>query len=102
MSQVTYNRNSFYNNTTQVTNYVGYLDFWNGKYILPKGTDTLIIVDDMYTHRPDLLSYDLYGSTQLLWVFMLRSPNIIKDPIWDFVGGIQIYVPSKDTLLGSV
>ena len=101
MSQVTYNRNSFYNTTDQVTNYVSYLDFWKGKYILPRATDTLLQLDDSYTHRPDLLAYNLYGSTQLFWVFMLRNPNVIKDPIWDFVGGIQIYVPTKDTLLGS-
>lgn len=101
MSVVTYNRNSFYYKTPQTNNYVNYLDFWNGYYFLPNNNDTLITLDSSYTHRPDLLAYNLYGATQLFWVFMLRNPNVIKDPIWDFVPGIQIYVPSKDQLLGS-
>jgi len=101
MTVVTYNRNSFYYKTPQTNNYVNYLDFWNGYYFLANANDTLITLDASYTHRPDLLAYNLYGATQLFWVFMLRNPNVIKDPIWDFVPGIEIYVPSKDQLIGS-
>lgn len=100
MTEVTYGGNSFYNTTPQITNYVSYLDFWKGKYVLPRATDSLIVLEDMYTHRPDLLAYALYDSTALFWIFMLRNPDVIKDPIWDFVGGIQIYVPTRDSVVG--
>lgn len=98
---VQYGRYSFYTKTPQVNNYVNYLDFWNGSYILPAASDTLITLDQTYQHRPDLLSYQLYGTVQLFWVFMLRNPDKIRDPIWDFVQGLDLYVPARDRLTGS-
>mgnify|MGYP006267502299 CR=1 FL=1 len=98
MTQVTYEKNSPYYSTSQVTNYVGYLDFWNGQYILPQSTDTQYQLPAAYNLRPDLFSFSLYGTSALWWVFMLRNPNVIKDPVWDFVTGINIYAPSKDSL----
>jgi Base plate wedge protein 53 len=101
MTTVVYGRNSWYSKTPQTNNYVNYLDYWSGSYILPNVNDTQIVIDPLFNHRPDLLAYQLYGATQLLWVFMLRNPDKIKDPIYDFVSGLQIYVPSKDVLLGT-
>ena len=40
-----------------------------------------------YEYRPDLLAYDLYGDVNLWWVFINRNPDIIKDPIFDFLAG---------------
>ena len=51
-----------------------------------------------YENRPDTLSYDLYGTPAYWWVFMVRNPNTIKDPIWDMVAGASIIVPSLQTL----
>jgi Base plate wedge protein 53 len=98
MTQVIYDKSSPYYSTNQVTNFVGYLDYWNGQYILPQPTDTLYQLATTFNHRPDLLSYELYSTPQLWWVFALRNPDIIKDPVWDFIPGIVIYVPSKDSL----
>jgi hypothetical protein len=99
MTQVTYDKNSPYYQTQQITNYVGYLGYWNGQYILPQSTDSIYQVGNSYNHRPDLLSYELYGTSTLWWVFALRNPNILVDPVWDFVPGIVIYVPAKDSLI---
>jgi len=48
--------------------------------------------------RPDLLAADLYGDANLWWVFAVRNPNIIQDPVFDFTAGTIIYVPSMVTL----
>lgn len=98
MTQVVYQRTSPYYNTRQINEYVPYLDYWQGYYILPNQKDTLMTIDSQYNRRPDLLSYTYYQTPQLWWVFALRNPNVIKDPVWDFTTGKAIYVPAKDTL----
>lgn len=60
--------------------------------------DVLYTVEVQYTHRPDLLSYDLYGTSKLWWVFAQRNMNVIKDPIYDLVAGINIYLPQGPKL----
>ena len=60
-------------------------------------------VEAQYTHRPDLLAYDLYGSAKLWWVFAQRNMDTIKDPVYDLIPGVQIYLPKGQalkTLLG--
>lgn len=101
MTSVTYLPSSLYYATPQVNvNGVSYLDFWTAQIIPASSNDTLMILDNKYQYRADLLSYDLYGTPQLWWVFMLRNPDVIKDPIWDFVTGITIYAPAKAILSG--
>lgn len=55
-------------------------------------------IESQYTHRPDLLAYDLYGTPKLWWVFVQRNMSVIKDPIYDFVAGTTIYIPKKTNL----
>jgi len=98
MTAVTYSRNSPYYTTPQVSKHVDYLDFWSGITVPPQTTDTIMILESKYHNRPDLLAYDLYGSPRLWWIFSLRNPDVIKDPIWDFNTGITIYTPSKESL----
>ena len=91
---VTYRGTSPYVLTNQTTsNNVSYLDFWAAPYITINTTDTLYIVERKYQNRPDLLSYDLYKTTGYWWVFAARNSDIIKDPIYDLVAGITIYLP---------
>jgi hypothetical protein len=90
----------YFSTAQTVVDGVPYLDFWNEITILPSSSDTLISLDPKYQYRADLLSNALYGTPQLWWVFMIRNPDIIKDPIWDFVTGINIYVPAKNNLNG--
>ena len=97
--QVTYEKNSPYYQTNQKDNYVSYLDYWNGQFILPRSTDSIYEIAGSYNNRPDLLSFQLYGTSMLWWVFALRNPNILIDPVWDFVPGVTIYVPAKESLI---
>lgn len=101
MTKTTYLPSSPYFSTTQtVVDGVPYLDFWDQIILAPSTSDALISLDSKYQYRADLLSYDLYGTPQLWWVFMIRNPDVIKDPIWDFVTGINIYTPAKNNLNG--
>jgi hypothetical protein len=60
--------------------------------------DFLYTIENQYKYRPDLLSYDLYGTPKLWWVFVQRNMSTIKDPVFDFVPGTQIYIPKKSNL----
>lgn len=55
-------------------------------------------IEPQYRHRPDLLSYDLYGTPKLWWVFVQRNMSTIKDPIYDFETGTKIYIPKRSNL----
>jgi hypothetical protein len=60
--------------------------------------DALYTIESQYTHRPDLLAYDIYGSAKYWWVFAQRNMDTIKDPIYDFKAGISIYLPNESEL----
>ena len=48
--------------------------------------------------RPDILAYKVYGTTNLWWVFALRNPDILRDPIRDFKAGTIIKLPSAESV----
>lgn len=89
----TYKSNSPYAITEQVENY---LDIWNPPNVPSSISDQQIEITSEYENRPDLLSNDLYGTPRFWWVFAVRNPNIIKDPIYDLVAGKIIYIPNMD------
>jgi hypothetical protein len=60
--------------------------------------DTNYIIDAKYNQRPDLLAHDLYGSSRLWWVFAVRNPDLIEDPIRDFSQGLSIVLPAKSAI----
>jgi hypothetical protein len=49
-----------------------------------------------------MLAYDLYGDSGLWWVFAVRNPNVIKDPVFGFIAGLAIYIPQKTTLVSDL
>lgn len=76
----------------------GYLDILKPIAVPSAGDDVLYTIQPAYNYRPDLLAYDLYGQKQLWWVFAQRNPNILKDPIFDFIAGTEIYLPQGKNL----
>lgn len=84
-------------NKTGTTN-LGALDVLRIRPIPARADDIQYIIEAQYTHRPDLLSYDLYDTPKLWWVFAQRNMNIIKDPIYDMIPGTTIFLPQKDLL----
>ena len=96
---VTYQKASPYANT----NFYGFfLDVANIPKIPMDPSDVKYQIDAIYKNRPDLLAYDLYGDSKLWWVFAVRNPDIIQDPVYDFVPGVTITVPQKKNLVSSL
>lgn len=90
-----------YKNTSpyfQTSTYGSFLDVMINRTITKKADDVLYEIDKVYENRPDLLAADLYGDGALWWVFASRNPNVLKDPLFDFRSGVQIYIPKKTTL----
>lgn len=79
-----------------------FLDVLEHRKITKKADDVTYKINSVYKYRPDMLAYDLYGDVNLWWVFAVRNPNVIKDPIFDFVPGTIIYIPKKDTLVAEL
>jgi alpha-L-fucosidase len=79
-----------------------YLDVYENRPIQKDSNDLLFEITPQYTYRPDLLSFDLYGTPKLWWVFAVRNPDTLKDPVFDFTAGTEIFLPKKSTLSSSV
>ena len=90
-----YSKTSPYFNTSIVNNY---LDVVNFRDIPKERDDILFELTATYEHRPDLLAYDLYKDQSLWWVFAIRNRSVIKDPVFDMVAGVKIYLPKSSTL----
>jgi hypothetical protein len=50
-------------------------------------------------YRIDLFSYQQFGTSRLWWVIALANADIIRDPIWDFKSGMQVFIPKDSALL---
>jgi hypothetical protein len=75
-----------------------YLDVLTPRSFYSDPTDTYWTITAGYNLRPDLLAYDLYSDSRLWWVFAQRNPNTLKDPLFDFVSGVNIYIPKLNLL----
>jgi hypothetical protein len=76
-----------------------YLDLLNIRPVSAEVDDFLYTIESQYSYRPDLLSYDLYGTPDLWWVFIQRNLDVLQDPIFDFIPGVQIYIPKNSSLI---
>lgn len=95
----TYGKHSPWANTTISNGYLGILKI---RPVAAEIADYLYTIEPQYTNRPDLLAFDLYGDAALWWVFTQRNLNVIQDPIYDFVPGVQIYIPQYSKLRTSL
>ena len=75
-----------------------FLDVMENRSIPKEGDDTLMLINQTYQYRPDLLAYDLYSTSNLWWVFYQRNPNTLTAPPLDFKAGVEIYLPKLSTL----
>jgi hypothetical protein len=72
-----------------------YLDIMVPRTIPKSDYDKIVIIPPAYDQRPDLMSQNEYGTPRLWWVFAVRNPDKIIDPIQDFLAGMEIYVPNN-------
>jgi hypothetical protein len=91
-----YTSSSPYYSTDIVNNQ--FLDVMINRQLITDPTDVYWTITPTYHLRPDLLAYDLYSNSKLWWVFAQRNPNTLQDPFFDFVQGINIYIPQENYL----
>lgn len=99
---VAYSRSSPYS-ATEYSN--GYLDILNLIELPAHVDDVQFMITGKYTHRPDLLAYDLYNDSGLWWVFAVRNKEVIKDSIYDLISGQVLFIPKITTIkkaIGSI
>lgn len=68
------------------------------RLILPHSTDDQIVISSKYDLKPDMMSYDRYGTPAYWWVFARRNMDVIRDPIFDFKSGTTIFAPTKERM----
>lgn len=95
MGVINYPANSAYSNTPQTSWYITNLVF---RPIPPDSGDQQFTLTMRHEYRPDRLSYDLYGTPAYWWTFCVRNPFLRRDPVWSFVNGLTITVPTADFL----
>lgn len=71
-----------------------YLDLWVPRAVPKNDFDKIVIIPPEFNQRPDLMSQNEYGTPKLWWVFCMRNPDLMADPINDFVAGLEIFVPT--------
>jgi hypothetical protein len=75
-----------------------FLDVMIDRPIIKEPSDIYWEITMVYEYRPDMLAFDLYADSRLWWVFASRNPNRLKDPYFDFVTGVGIYLPKAPLL----
>lgn len=94
---VDYSKFSQYYETPIYSN--SFLDLYEPRQFPRLEGDVAVTLTEAFKHKPHLLAYELYGDSRLWWVFAARNPNLLKDPIFDFLPGRTIYIPRKDELV---
>lgn len=92
---VIYDVRSFYAQTKLTQTHLNVL---TAPSIMLDGKQSPYVIDSKYNHRPDKLSYDLYSTSKLWWVFAVCNRDILEDPLWDFKTGVTITVPSPESV----
>ena len=72
-----------------------YLDLWVPRPVAKNPFDKILVIPPQFDQRPDLLSQQEYGTPRLWWIFCMRNPDLMADPINDFVAGLEIYIPAN-------
>lgn len=97
MANSHYSRSSPYADTDIVNNM--YLGVMLDRPIPKLSTDVYWMITTKYEYRPDLLAFDLYQNSRLWWVFASRNPDVLLNPLNDFITGTYIYIPKQATLI---
>lgn len=96
---VIYSKTSPYYDTGK---YGNFLDVMVNRKLSKQVDDVKYVIDKVYQNRPDLLAFDLYGDSNLWWVFVQRNPDVLRDPVFDFLPGVTIYIPKKNTIVNDL
>lgn len=74
------------------------LDMQSKRYLFKDPLDEEIAIPQHMDRRPDLMSYEKYGTAKYWWIFAHRNADIIIDPINDFTAGKVIRIPRRSNI----
>lgn len=77
-----------------------FLDIWRPIEIPSNINDQVYSIPKKYEFRPDLAANFFYGNSKLWYIFGLRNKDVLIDPIYDFKEGLEIFVPTRDSIQG--
>jgi hypothetical protein len=84
--------------TTPITDfYLEVAQLPDGRSIDPKNL-SYYVVTPRQQHRPDKLSYDLYGSSRYWWLIQLLNRDQLKDSIRDLKTGMLLIVIQPEAI----
>ena len=95
-----YKKNSPWSKTNIIDDSI--LDIITYRSLFPDPYDAEYTIPAEYDERPDLCSYEMYGTAKYWWIFAARNPNDIEDPIRDFSAGTIIRIPNIDNISNMV
>ena len=95
-----YKNNSPWSKTNIIDDVI--LDLITFRNLYPDPFDEVYTIPTEFDERPDLCSYQMYGTAKYWWIFAARNPNDIIDPIRDFSAGIKIRIPNIDNISNMV
>lgn len=76
------------------------LGWWERKIIPKRDDDLKFVITDKYVGRPDLISYDVYQTPDLMWL-VLQYNNIL-DPTLEIVEGKELTLPTPSRVILSI
>tara|TARA_Y100001937_G_C7064554_1_gene305393 strand:+ start:355 stop:657 length:303 start_codon:yes stop_codon:yes gene_type:complete len=91
-----FKNNSYLRNTTSLNE--KFLDVAALPKLRANVYDEDYVIDLDVEERPDLLAFKVYGDANLWWVFAMRNPDELVDPIRDFKQGVTIKLPSAESV----
>ena len=74
------------------------LDIQKKRYLVRDPLDEFVTIPQQFDKRPDLYSFEVYGTAKYWWIFAHRNSDIIIDPINDFTAGKVIRVPRRENI----
>jgi hypothetical protein len=74
--------------------------WWERTTFKKSPLDVTFTITKKYAYRPDLVAFDMFGDTSLMWVVM--QYNNVIDTFSDFVEGTVITLPTKGRLFGEL
>ena len=83
---------------SRIVNGVSEKDLRSGNFntFIFKARPKPFLVIDKYAYRPDLISYDMYGTDSYWW--MVMKFNGICDPFTELTSGVVLQIPSIEDL----
>lgn len=76
------------------------LGWWERTVFPTSNTDVTVKITSKYSKRPDLVAYDYFGTTSLMWL-VLQYNNIL-DINTEFVEGAAITLPTKTRVFSDI